>query len=37
MFKKKIYNYKLNTLGIEYFKRVIYTTTLFLKREMGQI
>lgn len=22
MFKKKIYNYKLNTLGIEYFKRV---------------
>ena len=22
MFRKKIYNYKLNTLGIEYFKRV---------------
>ena len=38
MFKKKIYNYKLNTLGIEYFKRVTLRSgeIVFIKTTMGK-
>lgn len=38
MFKKKIYNYKLNTLGIEYFKRVTLRSgeTVFIKTIMDK-
>ena len=38
MFKKKIYNYKLNTLGIEYFKRVTLRSgeIVFIKTTMDK-
>ena len=38
MFKKKIYNYKLNTLGIEYFKRVTLRSgeIVFIKTTMNK-
>ena len=38
MFRKKIYNYKLNTLGIEYFKRVTLRSgeIVFIKTTMDK-